>query len=263
MFCKYFWTSKKSHFYQDDHQQQQLRVLLQLLGEEGRLPVHRKVVPDGAVGAAALHDLLLHCTTYYFHFLKTSKIFKLFFFFLFQFYMITVGIDIAKLSAQLPLLLVSLSLDGLAMAFIILGVRGVALEIWPYVLAFDLAIVLVTVGHGVTFAFRHSGLNAANFFFDASLAKLAILYTVLLCRFEKLKPADYDVRLRAAGASSAAASGANKDGVSSGGVNGVPGEGDQLTQMSDAAVTEITGVGHTGKSFGILIEIFFNNFKFF
>ncbi|KAH9387770.1 hypothetical protein TYRP_008967 [Tyrophagus putrescentiae] len=184
------------------------------------------------------------CTEKWFRTVQSALL--LFMIFCFIFYMITVGIDIAKLSAQLPLLLVSLSLDGLAMAFIILGVRGVALEIWPYVFAFDLAIVLVTVGHGVTFAFRHTGLNAANFFFDASLAKLAILYTVLLARFEKLKPADYDVRLRAAGASSAAASGANKDGVSSGGVNGVPGEGDQLTQMSDAAVTEITGVGHTG-----------------
>lgn len=108
--------------------------------------------------------------------------------------MITVGIDIAKLSNNLVYLLVSLAIDVLAMSFIVLGVRGVALEIWPYVLAFLVVVMLVTVGHGVTFLFRHPGLNTANFIFDLSLSLLALYYAILLYRFEKLKPADYDLR---------------------------------------------------------------------
>ena len=114
--------------------------------------------------------------------------------------MITAGIDIAKLSNNLVYLLVSLAIDVLAMAFIVLGVRGVALEIWPYVIAFVVMILLVTVGHAVTFLFRITALNTANFIFDLSLSLLALTYAILLCRFEKLKPADYDVRHRAGGA---------------------------------------------------------------
>lgn len=112
--------------------------------------------------------------------------------------MITVGIDIAKLSHNLVYLLVSIAIDTLAMSFIVLGVRGVALEIWPYVLVFIVVIVLVTVGHSATFLFRHPGLNSANFFFDLTLSVFGIVYAALLYRFEKLKPADYDVRQRMA-----------------------------------------------------------------
>ena len=170
------------------------------------------------------------------------------------------GVDIAKLSGDLPLLLISISIDALAMVFIVLGVRGVALEVWPFVLAFDVAIIVVTVGHGITFCFRHTGLNAANFFFDASLAKLAILYTVMLARFERLKPADYDARLRAAAAAGGGASfvsGAGSD--NKGDVTGIlnPGEADLLTSDGAGVTTEITGAGQTGNLCGHAIIIRF------
>lgn len=108
--------------------------------------------------------------------------------------MITFGIDIAKLSNNLAYLLISLGIDILAMGFIALGVRGVALEIWPYIICFIFVIVLVTVGHGVTFMFRIRSLNCANFVFDLVLSLIAIYYAAMLYRFEKLKPADYNVR---------------------------------------------------------------------
>ena len=113
-----------------------------------------------------------------------------------QFYMITFGVDIAKQSNNWIYLLVSLIIDILAMSSIVLGVRGVALELWRFVLVFIVVIVLVTVSHTATFLFRHTGLNSANFFFDLTLSVFAIVYAVFLYRFEKLKPIDYDLRQR-------------------------------------------------------------------
>lgn len=247
-----------------------MRLLLSL--EEDRLSVHRKMVSHYPVGATAFYDFLLHCkyyilSDYYWilisrsttkntkqkslaknYYLSCSKIKLNFIYTLFtllhmyQFYMITVGIDVVKLSSNQPLLFLSLGLDALAMGAIILGVRGVALEAWPLILLLDVAILLVAVGHGLMVACcsggvdgsRHRGLTAANFLFDACLAKLALLYTVLFLRFQRLKPADYDEQLK------------RSAGKKTGGLVSGTSEGDQLTEEATGGGGPISAA-ETGK----------------
>lgn len=114
---------------------------------------------------------------------------------MFQFYLITLGIDIAKYwPTSLPLLLVTVLIDLLAMISIAVGVRAVALERPALVVAVVTGLALTSAAHLVTYLFRHPGLNTANLLFASVLTIGAAVYAVLMARFDRLKPADYDIR---------------------------------------------------------------------
>lgn len=82
----------------------------------------------------------------------------------------------------------SVAIDVLALVFIALAVRAVALEILPLAILCVLVMLVASIGHAVTFLFRHPGLNTANLLFDLLLTLCLLLFCVLLCRFRRRKP---------------------------------------------------------------------------
>lgn len=94
--------------------------------------------------------------------------------------MITFIADIAIYHNQIGFLFLTIIIDLLAMTILVIGIRGVALEIFHFVSAFAIVAAIVTIGHATTFAFRSPLLTTINFLLDVTITALGFLFSWML-----------------------------------------------------------------------------------
>lgn len=108
-----------------------------------------------------------------------------------QIYLVILGIDLASYNDHTAKLFFVFVLDFLALIFIALGIRSIALEILSVACIFTGAFCVISAGHGATFLFRHPGLNVANLVMDLVIALLAFVATWMMYRFKCCVPSGY------------------------------------------------------------------------